>query len=614
MSLVAFIDAVFVLSSGAALLFVLRNLQWASPGRGNRLLLACLIFCTLVYSLCLFAEWSRLYTGLDEFEDIIGALLPMWWAFVLYGFVKETAQRDLRESEQKFRAIFDQTFQFTGLLDLEGKVMAANKTALAASGVQESDVLGKPFWETIWWSHSKELQQKARDAVERTARGEFIRFETTHPGPDGSLLHVDFSLKPVRDDTGRVVMLIPEGRDITERKSAEEAKAQIERQLRQARKMEAIGTLAGGIAHDFNNILMAVFGNVGLAKMKTVPEDPLYKYLDDIEKAAVRAKELVEQILTFSRKRERDRHPLRVDVILREALKLLRSTIPVTIEIKDEIVSQGTVLADPTQLHQVIMNLCMNASRAMREKGGSLHVVLREVDTTTDDITLKPELRTGRYVQLEISDTGSGMDRETRDKIFEPYFTTNRSRGGTGLGLAVVHGIVKAHHGYITVDSEPGQGTIFRVYLPACDADTVTDEMPSEPEILAGGSEHLMFVDDEETNTAPIKEILTQHGYQVDIFTSGVQAWEEFQKQPDRYDLVITDMTMPSMTGTELAQKIMTLRPDLPIILCTGYSELVSREQARAMGISDYIQKPMSMRRLTQSIRTVLEKSRIPVS
>jgi len=391
-------------------------------------------------------------------------------------------------------------------------------------------------------------------------------------------------------------------------------KKELKKKLQQSQKMEAIGTLAGGIAHDFNNILTAIFGNVELAKIKADKSNPLNEHISSIGKSAIRAKDLVDQILTFSRKTEKEKYPLRVELVLEEAIKLLRSSIPTTIEITKDINSQGTVLADPTQLHQVIMNLCTNAYHAMREKGGLLGVSLKEVAITSDDIAMGLELNPGKYLQLEVSDTGCGMNQETKDKIFDPYFTTKEHGGGTGLGLAVVHGIVKGHNGHITVYSEPSQGTTFHVYLPLSEEDAITVKIISETEHLAGGSEHIMFVDDEEKNASVAKEILSKQGYQVDIFTNGVQAWQEFQKQPDGYDLVITDMTMPFMDGAELAQKILEIRPSLPIILCTGYSEMINREKSLAMGISEYLQKPMAMSMLAKSVRQTLDKRKEPIS
>jgi len=378
--------------------------------------------------------------------------------------------------------------------------------------------------------------------------------------------------------------------------------------LRQAQKMESIGNLAGGIAHDFNNILMAIFGNIGLAKMKVDKSGKLYKYLERINQSAIRPKELVEQILTFSRRTEQHKRPVKVSLVLMEAMKLLSVSIPKTIEIRKEIDSQASVMSDPTQLHQVIMNLSTNAYQAMRDTGGILKLALREVEVTLDDFIMGFEIKPGRYVQLEVSDTGCGMERKTRERIFEPYFTTKEYGDGVGLGLAVVHGIVSDLNGHIVVYSEKNKGSTFHVYLPVSSMVVDTEEAMHEAEIPVGGNEYLMLVDDEHDNIILIKEILTNNGYSVDVFYDGFQAWQAFQAQPEKYDLIITDMTMPLMTGAELARKIIEMRPELPVMLCTGYSDMINREKSLAMGIREYVQKPMTVGQLLKSVRQVLDK------
>ncbi|MFA7347132.1 MAG: PAS domain-containing protein [Desulfurivibrionaceae bacterium] len=394
--------------------------------------------------------------------------------------------------------------------------------------------------------------------------------------------------------------------DITERKEAEEEKLKLESQLRQAQKMEAIGTLAGGIAHDFNNILSIIFGYNELAMEEKDPENRRH-HLEELQRGAQRAKELVSQILAFSRKAEQQKQPLQVSLIIKEALKMLRASIPTTIEIRQDIASNGLVLADPTQIHQVIMNLCTNAYHAMRETGGILAVSLDEVKIGAEDYGYA-NLSPGNYLKLAISDTGCGIEPKIQEKIFEPYFTTKKAGEGTGMGLAVVHGIVKSHHGHITVYSELGKGTSFHVYLPltAEEAAPLADE--KEPEELRGKGERILLVDDEEQIGAVIDAILSKNGYQVTTFADGVQALEEFRKNPEQFDLVITDMTMPSITGTELARKIMALRPKTPVILCTGQSELINREKALAMGICDYLTKPLLTEPLLVAVKKAFEK------
>jgi signal transduction histidine kinase/ActR/RegA family two-component response regulator len=393
-------------------------------------------------------------------------------------------------------------------------------------------------------------------------------------------------------------------------RQTEEEKHKLESQLRQAQKMEAIGTLAGGIAHDFNNILSIIFGYNQLAMVEEDPENRR-RHLEELNKGAERAKELVAQILTFSRKAEQQMQPLQASLVVKEALKMLRASIPTTIEIRPHIVSEALVLADPTQIHQVVMNLCTNAYHAMRETGGILAVSLEEVRIAGEEYGYAG-LAPGNYLKLEVSDTGCGIDAKTQEKIFEPYFTTKKPGEGTGLGLAVVHGIVKSHHGHITVYSEPGKGTSFHVYLPLTEQIAVALPEKAAPKELQGKGERVLFVDDEKQIREVVAAILTRNGYQVTPCADGAQALAEFEKGPERFELVITDMTMPSMTGAELTQKILALRPQTPIILCTGQSEFINREKALAMGIRAYLHKPVLMEALLGAVRKALEQGSSP--
>ena len=411
------------------------------------------------------------------------------------------------------------------------------------------------------------------------------------------------------DDTVSLIQIVKEMLvNALERKWAEEEKKRLQAQLQQAQKMQAIGTLAGGIAHDFNNILFPIIGYTEMT-LADLPENSLTRSnLEEVLKAAERAKGLVRQILTFSRQSEQERKPLKIQPIIKEALTLLRASLPTTIEISQNIDKKcGAILADPIQIHQVMMNLCTNAYHAMREKGGVLGMTLTEVDIDSCDLGSNVDLKPGRYLRLTVSDTGHGMEPAEMERIFEPYFTTKGPGEGSGMGLAVVHGVVRSHGGHITVYSEPGKGAAFHVYLPRIDGiGTSPIPVPSEP--IPKGTERILFTDDEKQIVDMVQQMLERLGYHVTARTSSVEALKAFRTKPDKFDLVITDQTMPNMTGAELAQKIMGIRPDIPIILCTGFSEVIEKEKAKAMGFRDYVMKPIVKSDIAKIIRRVLDQ------
>ncbi|NVM57215.1 MAG: response regulator [Desulfobacterales bacterium] len=409
-----------------------------------------------------------------------------------------------------------------------------------------------------------------------------------------------------------VVIALSEKLDKSEEalRESEEKYRLVETCRRQSQKMEAIGTLAGGIAHDFNNILAAVLGYVELAKDDVPEGSPAQASLEEVFRAANRAKGLVKQILAFSRQREQERKPLQVSPIVKEALKLLRASLPTTIEIRQYIKTEsGTVLADPTDLHQMLMNLCTNAAYAMRNKVGMLEVSLVDVDLPLEVVgqAHPSHLPPGAYLRLSVKDTGHGMERSVIERIFDPFFTTKERGEGTGIGLAAVHGIVESHGGGITVDSEPGKGATFKVFLPRLE----TGVTP-ETEILAPiyvGNERILFVDDEQTLVNMGRPMLERLGYKVVASSSSIEALEIFRADPDRFDLVITDETMPHMTGARLAKELIRIRPDIPIILCTGFSEVMTADKAMAIGIQEFVMKPIVRREMAETIRRVLDQA-----
>jgi CheY-like chemotaxis protein/anti-sigma regulatory factor (Ser/Thr protein kinase) len=380
----------------------------------------------------------------------------------------------------------------------------------------------------------------------------------------------------------------------------------MEDQLCQTQRIEAIGTLAAGIAHDFNNILSPIILHTDMVLEDIPVESPIRFNLEEIHSASIRAKDLTRQILTFSRQTEQERTPLIIRPIIQETLKLLRFSFPSTIEIRQTFETKGgAVLADQTQIQRILMNLCTNAAYAMREKGGVLEVGLAGVYLSSADTVLNPNLEPGHYMKLTVCDTGPGMESGVKDRIFEPYFTTKGKGEGTGMGLAVVHGIVKSYDGAITVDSEPGKGTVFQVFLPK-----IEGQISSEPKgafQLPVGTERILLIDDERSILDVMQQMLERLGYTVDARSDSTEALEAFRENSDGFDLVITDYTMPEMTGENLAKAILGIRPDVPVILCTGFSEQIDEEKSKAIGIRAFVMKPIIMGEMAKTIRQVLD-------
>lgn len=405
------------------------------------------------------------------------------------------------------------------------------------------------------------------------------------------------------------------GLDITKRRKAEKETMELELQLGQKQKMEAVGTLAGGIAHDFNNILAAMQGYLELS-LDDLPEDsPVRGNLDQILSCSNRAAKLVKQILTFSRKdqeEQAEKEPVLISSIVKEVLGMLRSSLPTTVKICRKIHADSSmVLADPTQIHQVLVNLCTNASHAMHEMGGLLEVSLTDVDFKSETRIGDEYLGPGSYVKLSVCDSGCGMEKEVVERIFEPFFTTKQANEGTGLGLSVVHGIIKSHEGAITVSSVPGEGTTFDIFLPRIEGSAV--ETPQLPERAGREKEVILLVDDEEMMVDVTGQILERLGFAVVAKTSSLDALEAFQEKPDEFDLVITDQVMPNMTGTQLARDLISIRPDIPVILCSGFPENVCLDEVESIGIKKFIMKPISREEIAKVVRAVLDARQMPV-
>ena len=483
-----------------------------------------------------------------------------------------------------------------------GLVGTAIKTGKkqAANGIQRYSFL-KP-----WWELAERLNYQSACALPIKVEGRIIgTFNIC--AVERNVFQIE-ELDLLEEVVSDISFSVETLRNRRKQLQAEEDKEKLRSQLYHSQKNEALGTLAGGIAHDFNNILGIIVGYAEMIKMFQLTEDsPISCNIDEILKASYRAKELVYQILTFCHKGDQEKESLQLSLIVKESLNFLRSTLPSSIEIRQHIEKKTPrILASPVNMHQMLMNLCTNAAHAMRENGGILELELSETEIDSETAVRIPVPSPGQYLRLTVKDTGHGISPEIREKIFDPYFTTKKAGEGTGLGLAVVQGIVVLCNGAITVESEPGTGSIFRVFFPVAEKDGNKDEVEkSDP--IPRGKESVLFIDDEKKLVELAQGMLKFLGYEVIAKNSSTEALELFRSQPDRFDLVITDQTMPHLTGDSLAVELLRIRPNIPIILCTGYSEKISMEAAEAIGIRKFIFKPIRIRELAKAIREVLE-------
>ena len=484
------------------------------------------------------------------------------------------------------------------ITDTSGKIVYVNPSFTRITGYAPEEAIGE---------NPRILQSGEQDDAFYKEMWNTLRSGSTWRGrlsnrrKDGSLILQASSITPIRDPSGNVSGYVSVNRDVTR-------EVQVETRIAQTQKLEAIGTLAGGIAHDFNNILMAILGYSGLAMMEVSEGTPLRDKLQSIHEAGNRAAELTRQILAFSRPTQQIREIVQGKPIVKEALKLLRASLPSTIEIRESFVSESSVLSEPAQIHQVMMNLCTNAGFAMRDSGGVLEVGLSDVDLDAAFLRVFPGTAPGTFLRLTVRDTGVGMTREVQERIFDPFFTTRPSGEGTGMGLSVVHGIVRSHGGFITVRSEPGQGTEFAVHLPVVANEVV--EAPGIELTSPRGIERILFVDDEEVQANMAREMLGMLGYRVTAVSDSRKALAMFLSAPDAYDMVVTDVTMPGMPGDALARAILQERPDLPIIFCTGYSDRISESRAKSIGGRGFLLKPYLMREIALKIREILDGPR----
>jgi len=517
---------------------------------------------------------------------------------VLYTCHDITERRQLEEEQVRLATAFNQVAEEILVADTDWKIQCVNRAYEKVSGFKREEVIGR---QPRIFNCTRQGVEPARAIQETLSCGSVWRGHLSIDKKDGTPYEVEATVSPVRDSLGNIINFVIVKRDVTH-------EIELENQLRQMQKAEALGTLAGGIAHDFNNILGIILGFTELAMLHADQEGPVLGYLEQAFKAGHRARDLVAQILAFSRHCKQERKPLQFAPVVKEILKLLRASLPTTIEIRQKIlVSEGkdSVLADPTQIHQVLMNLCTNAAHAMRDKGGVLEVTLSSVFLGVEEACRITGPASANYVCLVVADTGHGIDPSIMDRIFDPYFTTKGTGEGTGLGLAVVQGIVKSHGGGITVQSEVGKGTTFKIFLPQMESGADLDNLI--PQSMPSGRETILLVDDEEALLNAGRLMLEHLGYQVVTERGSFEALETFRAQPYAFDLVITDLTMPRMTGIDLAGSLLAIRPDIRIVLCTGFSDTTTIERLKAAGILELITKPLMLHDLAETVRKVLD-------
>jgi PAS domain S-box-containing protein len=508
---------------------------------------------------------------------------------------RKEVQEDFQLSGELLRMFVKHTPAAVAMCDRQMQYIAYSDRWTRDYNLGDDSLIGRSHYSLF-----PDLPKHWKEEHKRCFAGEVIKKEEeSFPRADGSVDWVRRELCPWRHKSGEIGGLIMFTEVISDRKRMED-------QLLQMQKLESIGTLAGGIAHDFNNILGVIVGNAELALVDLPDWNTAYAHLEEIKTAGLRAKEIVKQLLSFSRKTDQNLRPVQIAPVIDDAIKFLRATIPATIHIHQNIqATDKNILADPIQLHQVMMNLCVNASQAMEMTGGVIEINVESFLLDSTEINNYPGLNEGNYVKITVSDTGPGIPAEVIDLIFDPYFTTKEVGKGSGLGLAVVHGIVKNHNGFLSVSSENGKGTIFTVLFPSLEG-TLKNESPKTEEFPTG-RERILFVDDEKSIVKMTSLMLKKFGYQVESRMNPLEALYLFKSKPDGFDLVITDMTMPQMTGVQLTEKLMQIRPDIKIIICTGHSSLIDETKAKSMGIAAYVMKPIVMQAIGKTIRRVLD-------
>jgi len=544
----------------------------------------------------------RLASGETKEVEVYSGPISFGEQTFLYSIIHDVTNRKKAEEERDrmFFAI-EQAGELIAITDVEGTLQYTNPSFERISGYSKDEAIGKTPRFLKSGLHDNSIYKNLWDTILSGSRwtGHLI-----NKHKDGHFFTSECAISPVKDENETILNFIWIAKDITR-------EVELEKKLQQSQKLESIGTLAGGIAHDFNNILTSIIGFGQIALGEVEKKSDLEDDIQEILSAGLRAKELVKQILTFARKAEVEVQPVKISQIAKEVLNFIRSSIPTTIDIQSDIKSNAMVMADPSQIHQVFMNLCTNASQAMEMDGGVLKINIADIHLKKKIVWWHKEIAAGDYIKIIVSDTGCGISKNQINNIFEPYFTTKPTGEGTGLGLSVVHGIIRNVGGEIIVDSQISKGTVFTIYLPI----TVKKKVIKNDETfnLPSGTERILFVDDEISITKMMGRMLEQSGYKVTINNKSIEALEIFRSNPDQFDLVITDMTMPNMTGDKLAVELINIRPDIPIIICTGYSKLITKESASQIGIMAFIDKPINNKDFIIKVRAVLDESNKPV-
>ena len=533
----------------------------------------------------------------DEFGEIRAAVSDITES--------KRSEEALRHNEKRYRSLFNSIRDAILVADTNRTIIDCNQAFIDLFGYLKKEVLGKP---TLSIYESEEEFRRMGVAIKDHMGDPGFLYIVNYQKRNGSVFPGETNVFYLQDDKGATVGFIGLIRDVTQSQQAQEDHEKLKAQLSQAQKMESIGNLAGGIAHDFNNILSSIIGFTELSLDEVTKGSDLEDHLQEVYTAGKRAKDLVRQILTFARQTNEEVKPIHIDEIVKESLILIRSALPTNIEIKKTITSDSLVVGNPELIQQTLMNIASNAADSMEENGGVLTVTVSDAVIDQAFATSHNLLGAGDHVKITVADTGTGIPPEVIHSIFEPYFTTKASGRGTGLGLASVHGTVKKYGGSITVESQPGQGSIFTILLPVTRRKAVIH--PYQPETLPRGTERILFVDDELPIVKMGRQALERLGYEVTARTSSVEALELFQSKPDAFDLVVTDMTMPNLTGDRLAIELMKIRRDIPVILCTGYSKKIADETALEIGIKDFAYKPIVKADFAKTVRKVLDEAK----